>query len=82
MGERMCVWGIVSSTYNSGKAFFINFDDTRTSFYGVAFRLTWNNLDKRCIEINGKIEPYQGRAEIIIGNRKQILYCGSESLAE
>ncbi len=82
MGERMCVWGMASSTYNSGKAFFINFEETRTSFYGVSFNLTWDNLDKRCIEINGKIESYQGRAEIIIGNRKQIVDCGSDSLAE
>ncbi|MGB8647166.1 MAG: hypothetical protein WCF84_18155 [Anaerolineae bacterium] len=55
----------------------IDFDDTRTSFYGVAFRLAWDNLQKQCVEISGLIELYQGRPQIVIGNQNQVARCGN-----
>lgn len=76
MNETTCVSGIVYSTYDSGKAFFINFSNSRSAFYAVAFPpLKWEGLKGRCVEISGKIVPYQGRAEIIINSVSQLKFC-------
>jgi hypothetical protein len=72
VGETTCVWGIVTSTHKSEKAFFINFSETDYSvFYGVSFDYTWNNLKDKCVILRGKIEAYEGRPEIIIRHPKQ-----------
>ena len=75
MGETTCVRGTVYSTYQSGSTFFIDFDNTRASFYGVSFRQTWADLRGRCVQISGKISPYNGRPQIIIDNKEQMKEC-------
>ena len=45
------------------------------SFYGVSFRATWDNLKGKCIELSGKIAPYQDRPQIVIDSPKQLKYC-------
>jgi len=75
MGETTCVRGTVYSTNKSGSTFFIDFDNTRTSFYGVSFRQTWDNLRGKCVEISGKISPYNGRPQIIIDSQEQVSEC-------
>lgn len=76
VGETTCVWGTVTSTYNSGEAFFINFSEVDYSvFYGVSFDYTWDNLMGRCIVLHGLIETYEGRPEIIIRQPSQITMC-------
>jgi DNA/RNA endonuclease YhcR with UshA esterase domain len=75
MNEMTCVRGTVYSTYKSGNTFFIDFDGSRTSFYGVSFKSTWDGLKGQCIELTGKISPYNGRPQIIIESRDQLTLC-------
>ncbi len=75
MGETTCVRGIVYSTNKSGSTFFIDFDNTRASFYGVSFKYTWDNLRNKCVEIYGKISPYNGRPQIVIEEQGQVREC-------
>ncbi|MBI3915027.1 MAG: hypothetical protein HY327_12690 [Chloroflexi bacterium] len=77
IGNTTCVRGIVSSaTKDAGSsAFFINFDSSRTSFYAVSFRHTWENLRGKCVEITGKIIDFRGRAEIVIEDKEQLKEC-------
>ena|SRR5690606_22035129 len=75
VGEVACVEGLVTDTYDSGRAFFINFDSTRQSFYGVAFDYTFPEVEGTCVRISGTIETYNGRPQIIIRNPDQITAC-------
>ena len=75
VGENTCVYGDVYSTYDSGKAFFINFSPHTTSFYAVSFDWTWEDLENTCIEVRGAIETYQGRPQIIIHDPDQLQDC-------
>ena len=75
LNETTCVRGTVSSASQNGSTFFINFDNTRTSFYGVSFKYTWDNLRGKCIELSGKISPYNGRPQIVIDRQEQIKMC-------
>lgn len=76
INETTCVWGIVTSTYYSENAFFINFSETDYSvFYGVSFDYRWDNLKGRCIILNGLIQTYEGRPEIIIEHPTQLESC-------
>lgn len=75
MNETTCVRGTVSSAMQNGTTFFINFDNTRTSFYGVSFKYTFDNLKGKCVEISGKISPYNGRPQIVIDKQEQLQEC-------
>jgi hypothetical protein len=75
VGETTCVRGTVFSTNKSGSSFFIDFDGTRASFYGVSFRQTWDDLRGKCVEITGKIAPYNGRPQIVIDSKEQVREC-------
>ncbi len=78
LNETTCVRGTVSSASQNGSTFFINFDNTRTSFYGVSFKYTWDNLRGKCIELSGKISPYNGRPQIVIDKQEQLQECKAE----
>lgn len=75
VGEETCVTGIVTSTYNSGNAFFMNFSSNRSSFYLVSFDFTWDNLRGECVVAHGKIILYENRPEIIIRDPNQLESC-------
>jgi hypothetical protein len=77
IGETTCVRGIVTNTYKDAKsnAFFIDFDDARTSFYAISFRYVWGNVIGRCVEISGKIAPYNGRPQIVVESKDQLTMC-------
>ncbi len=77
IGETTCVRGNVTSTYKDPKsnAFFIDFDDSWSSFYAISFKYTWDNLKGQCVEISGKIAPYNGRPQIIVESRSQLQLC-------
>lgn len=75
VGEETCVTGTVTSTYNSGKAFFINFSSNRSSFYVVSFDFTWDNLRGECVVVHGEIILYENRPEIIIRDPNQLKSC-------
>lgn len=75
IGETTCVRGTVYSASKSGSTFFINFDNTRTSFYGVSFDHTWDNLKGKCVELYGRVSPYNGRPQIIINTKDQLKDC-------
>lgn len=77
MNETTCVRGTVYSATQNGSTFFINFDNTRTSFYSVSFNYTWDNLKNKCVEISGKIVLYNGRPEIVIDKQEQLKMCGN-----
>lgn len=77
MNETTCVRGTVYSATQNGSTFFINFDNTRTSFYSVSFNYTWDNLKNKCVEISGKIMLYNGRPEIVIDKQEQLKMCGN-----
>jgi len=75
VGQQECVSGTVVGTYDSGSAFFINYSEDRSSFYGVSFDFRWENLVGRCVRLRGVIETYRGRPEIIIRDRAQLEFC-------
>jgi DNA/RNA endonuclease YhcR with UshA esterase domain len=75
MGETVCVRGTVYSTNKSGSTFFIDFDNTRVSFYGVSFRYTWYDLDGQCVEITGPVSEYRGRPQMVIEKKEQLEVC-------
>ncbi len=77
VGETTCVRGIVTNTYKDAKsnAFFIDFDDSRTSFYAISFKYSWGNVIGRCVEISGDIAPYRGRPQIVVESRDQLRIC-------
>lgn len=75
IGEQTCVTGIVTSTYNSGRAFFINFTSNRTAFYAVSFDYIWDDLQGSCVIVEGEIVRYENRPEIIIRDPNQLKSC-------
>lgn len=75
IGQQECVSGIVVDTYATESAFFINYSQDRTSFYGVSFDFRWENLVGRCVRLRGVIETYRGRPEIIIRDPAQLEFC-------
>ena len=75
LNETTCVRGTVTSAEKSGSNFFIYFDDTSTSFYAISFSHTWDNLRNKCVEINGKIALFRGRAQIVIDKLEQLSFC-------
>jgi hypothetical protein len=77
VGETTCVRGTVYSANKSVSTFFIDFDGARASFYGVSFRHTWDDLRGKCVEISGKISPYNGRPQIVIDNKEQVRECAN-----
>lgn len=76
-GLDTCITGIVYSTYNDpqSSAFFIDFDNSRSSFYGVSFKWIWNGLKGRCVELLGTVSTYNGRPQIIIDREEQLQPC-------
>jgi hypothetical protein len=77
VGEMTCVRGMVYSANKSGSTFFIDFDGTRASFYGVSFKYTFDDLRGKCVEISGKISPYNGRPQIVIDSKDQVRECAN-----
>lgn len=77
IGETTCVRGTVTNTFKDAKsnAFFIDFDDSHTSFYAISFRYVWGNVIGRCVEISGRIAPYNGRPQIVVESRDQLTMC-------
>lgn len=75
IGQQDCVSGTVVGTYDAGNAFFINYSEDRTAFYGVSFDLRWENLAGRCVRLRGLIETYRGRPQIIIREASQLELC-------
>ncbi|GAB4479665.1 MAG: hypothetical protein Kow00124_25550 [Anaerolineae bacterium] len=68
IGEYTCVYGIVTYTYDSEKASFIDFDRSSDSFYLVSFTSYFEDtgLEGRCVAAVGSIETYNGRPQIVI----------------
>jgi PBP1b-binding outer membrane lipoprotein LpoB len=77
VNRTTCVRGVVANTSLSGTTFFIDFDNTRASFYAVSFTYTWENLRGKCVEISGRISLYSGRPQIIIDKQDQLKFCAS-----
>jgi ribosomal protein L40E len=75
IGEDTCVYGDVTSTYDSDSAFFISFSDDRTSFYAVSFEWVWEDLEGNCVIVYGIIETYEDRPEIVIREPDQLQDC-------
>jgi predicted small lipoprotein YifL len=77
MNQNQCIQGVVYSTYQDTKsaAFFINYDNSSTSFYVVSFKWHWDGLQGRCIQVTGPIQLYNGRPQIIIENTAQLNPC-------
>jgi hypothetical protein len=75
IGENTCVYGDVTHTHDSGRAFFINFTPDRTAFYAVSFDWFWEDLEGECITIHGTIGTYEDRPQIIIYHLDQLQYC-------
>lgn len=80
-GYIVTVEGKVVTTYNSGKACFLNFHpDYKKYFTAVIFRSDFNKfpdyphdyyLNKR-VHVTGEIKEYQGKPEIILKDLSQI----------
>lgn len=75
IGHATCVYGDVTHTHDSGRAFFINFSPDHTAFYAVSFDWLWEDLEGECVTIHGTIETYEGRPQIIIHTLDQLQYC-------
>lgn len=66
VGETVCVEGFVTGSYDSGRAFFINFDPAPGTFYAVSFDYKFPDIEGTCVRISGRIETYKGRPQIVI----------------
>ncbi len=75
IGETTCVQGNVSWAGVNGGTYFIDYGNTYTDFYGVSFDYTFQIKAGDCVAINGLIQTYKGRPEIIIRNPNQVQYC-------
>jgi hypothetical protein len=77
IGETTCVSGVVYKTAIDPKsgAFFIDFDNTYTSFYGVSFQWRWDGLTGQCVELYGTISTYNGRPQMVIESKDQLSGC-------
>lgn len=80
VGEETCVRGVVTSTYDSGHGFFIDFTSERTAFYLVSFDYTWDNMEGNCIVAYGLIEMYENRPEIIVRDPSQLSSCANSQV--
>jgi uncharacterized RDD family membrane protein YckC len=77
IGESTCVSGVVYKTAVDPKsgAFFIDFDNSYTSFYGVSFQWVWDGLTGQCIELYGTISTYNGRPQMVIESKDKLSGC-------
>lgn len=80
-GEYCCVKGKIISTYNSGKACFLNFHKNwKRYFTAVIFASDYrkfpanpeNYYQSKTVRVTGIIKKYQGKPEIIVKNPGQI----------
>lgn len=89
-GQHLTVKGKIVSTYNSGKACFLNFHpDYKNHFTAVIFSSDFRKFPPnpenfyygKEVEVTGYIKEYKGKPEIILKNREQIeLVDGSEKV--
>ncbi len=80
-GEYVTVVGTIVSTYNSGRACFLNFHpDYKHYLTAVIFRSAFNRFPKnpeiyyygKNVKITGVIKEYRGKPEIIVNYPQQI----------
>jgi len=80
-GQYKTVEGTIVTTYNSGKACFLNYHTNwKKNFTAVIFRSDYNKFpenpeeyyDGKKVRIYGKIKQYQGKPEIILKSPSQI----------
>jgi len=80
-GQHITVEGKIVSTYNSGKACFLNFHhDYKKYFTAVIFRSAFHKFPSnpedyyygKEVHVTGKIKKYKGKPEIIIDDPFQI----------
>lgn len=67
IGATICVQGTVVRTYSNARAFFVEFDQPGTGFFGTVLdpAAPLSNLVGKCIQISGTLENFQGRPFII-----------------
>lgn len=67
LGETRCVRGTVVGTYSTATAFFVEFDQAGTGFFGSVLdpRASLANLEGKCVQLEGKIQEFKGRPFII-----------------
>lgn len=78
IGEYTCVYGIVTHTYDDTNASFVNFDDSRFSFYLVSFDFLLGeaDLEGHCLAALGSIGQHQGRSQMeIMYPDTQLYFC-------
>jgi len=76
IGQEVCVSGKITGTYNSGKAFFINYVSSKSGFYALSFD-TANPPAVSvgdCVITCGMVKLYKGRSEIIVDDPGTQLY--------
>jgi hypothetical protein len=75
-GKTLCVQGVVVRTYASQTAFFVEFDQPGTGFFGTVLNpaAPLTNLVGKCVQLKGAILNYQGRPYIVF-NPDQMQSC-------
>ena len=94
-GQHLTVKGKIVSTYNSGKACFLNFHPNYKKYFtAVIFKSAFNQFPLnpedfyygKEVLVTGEIKKYKGKPEIILNDRSQIKIIGgsgsSESVSE
>jgi len=90
-GKTVTVKGKIVSTYNSGKACFLNFHpDYKKYFTAVIFRSSFNYFPSnpedyyygKEVLVTGKIKKYKGKPEIILNEQSQIKIIGESDRSE
>jgi DNA/RNA endonuclease YhcR with UshA esterase domain len=86
-GESIAVQGKIVSTYNSGRACFLNFHtDYRKHFSAVIFKSAFSRFPAnpedfysgKEVVVSGKIKEYKGKPEIILEDPTQIRIVGQK----
>lgn len=67
LGKTVCIQGVVVKTYATQSAFFLEFDQPGTGFFGTVLdpKAALTNLVGKCVQLNGNLQEYNARAYLI-----------------
>lgn len=66
LGKSVCVRGNVARTYATPSAFFIEFDTPGKGFFGTSLTTRWEIPQGECVQVNGTLLDWQGRAYVVL----------------
>lgn len=79
LGESVCVRGNVARTYATPRAFFIEFDTPGKGFFGTSLTTRWEIPQGACVQVNGTLLDWQGRAYVVL-DADAVKFCDGDVL--